>query len=133
MLAAVLLYQSGRGSGFSLGWGLVGCPFGQGFLLPLEGAGPVFILFLVEFCLPFADRLFAGRAGVILLVTSNTIAVTDVVKELTLEFTATFFPSTVAVKSGRFRPEGKEEGSSWAGRGEGDLSDFVSFFSFARA
>ncbi len=62
------------------------------FLLPLEGAGPVFILFFIEIFFPFTDRFFAGRAGVILFVASNSIAMTDGVKELTLEFAGDVFP-----------------------------------------
>ena len=90
----VLLHQSGRGScfcGLCLGWGVVRF-VGQGFLLPLEGAVPIFVFGLIEFYFPFARRLFAGFAGMPLSMTTNAVTVTDIVVQFLLEFARYGFP-----------------------------------------
>ncbi len=84
----VLLHQSGRGScfvGLCLCWGVVRF-LGQSFLLPLEGAIPVFIFGLIELFFPFTRCLLAGFAGMPFGMTPNTVAVTDIVVQFLLEF-----------------------------------------------
>ncbi len=87
-----------------------GCLFGQGFLLPLEGAGPVFVFFLIKLCLPFASRLFAGSAGVPLGVATNAIAMMYVVKELALEFAGDRFSVNGGGQIRSFESRGERRG-----------------------
>jgi hypothetical protein len=68
-----------------------------GFLLPLECACPVLVLVFIEFGFPPAYWLFTGGPRVVFGVTSNAVAVFDVIKQLPLEFTGNQF----AVDSGR--------------------------------
>jgi hypothetical protein len=46
---------------------------------------PILIFVCVELALPLAERLLAGRSRVILRIAANTVAVLDIVKQLTLE------------------------------------------------
>ncbi len=91
MPAAVLLHQSGRECDFRLGGCLIGCLFGKRVLLPFESAGPIFVLFGIELRLPFAGRLFARGAGVILGVISNAIVMSDIIKYSALKFAGDVF------------------------------------------
>ena len=73
--------MGGLRSGSSLGRRF----FGLCLLLPFESTGPIGALILIKFLLPFASRLLAGSAGVVLGVASDAIAMTNVIKQLALE------------------------------------------------
>ncbi len=82
------------------------------FLLPFKSTSPIFILIFIKFLFPFASRLLARSAGVVLGVAMDAIIMTNVVEQLALEFAG----NSRAIHSGRqvrsLQPGGKELSSS---------------------
>ncbi len=88
---------------------------GTGFLflsslLPLERACPILILIFIELGFPPTYWRFAGGSCVLFSVTSNAIAVLNVVEKLPLKFAGNQLPVDGYVRSGRLRPTGRDAG-----------------------
>ncbi len=108
MSTAFLLYQRGRGG--NLGWGV---RFGfclVSFLLPFQGAQPVFFFIFVKFCFPFADRFLAGRSHVLFGVAPHAVAMSDVVEQFLLEFAGDGFTVDSRLQIRSLQTRGKRTG-----------------------
>jgi hypothetical protein len=95
------------------GWGLgLGRGrFCQGFLLPLKGARPILLLFVIELRFPFASSILAGCAGMVLRVAANTIPIQYVIIQLLLQFAGDGVTINLSRQVGAFEAFGEDSGA----------------------